>query len=283
MHYHPQTLILNNLEFDHADIFADLAAIETQFHHLVRTIPANGLIVSNAVDENLARVLARGCWTPTEGFAVVAESAHGWRCDNVKSNGGFDVYLDGKLAGIVGRFALNGDHNRSNALAALAAARHAGVPLAVGLSALESFAGIKRRMEIRGVAGGVSVIDDFAHHPTAIRVTLAGLRQTVGSARILAVLEPRSNTMKLGTMKAQLPGSLKDADLVFCYSNNLGWDAAAVLAPLGATAQCYDDLNQLIDAVTKQAGAGDQILVMSNGGFGGIHQKLLTALAASGG
>ena len=282
VHYRPRTLILNNLEFDHADIFADLAAIETQFHHLVRTIPANGLIVSNAADENLARVLARGCWTLTEGFAVAA-SEHGWRCDNVKSNGGFDVYLDGKLAGIVGRFALNGDHNRSNALAALAAARHAGVPLAVGLSALETFAGIKRRMEIRGVVGGVSVIDDFAHHPTAIRVTLAGLRQTVGGARILAVLEPRSNTMKLGTMKAQLPGSLKDADLVFCYSNNLGWDAAAVLAPLGATTQCYDDLNQLIDAVTKQAGAGDQILVMSNGGFGGIHQKLLTALAARGG
>ena len=282
VHYHPQTMVLNNLEFDHADIFADLAAIETQFHHLVRTIPANGLIVSNAADENIARVLARGCWTPTEGFDVAPASEHGWRCDNVKSNGGFDVYLDGKLAGVVGRFVLNGDHNRSNALAALVAARHAGVPLAVGLSALESFAGIKRRMEIRGVVGGVSVIDDFAHHPTAIRLTLAGLRQTVGSARILAVLEPRSNTMKLGTMKVQLPGSLKDADLVFCYSNNLGWDAAAALEPLGETASCHDDLVQLVDAVSAQARAGDQILVMSNGGFGGIHQKLLKALAARG-
>jgi UDP-N-acetylmuramate: L-alanyl-gamma-D-glutamyl-meso-diaminopimelate ligase len=272
---------LNNLEFDHADIFADLAAIETQFHHLVRTIPANGLIVANAADLNLEAVLRRGCWTPIERFDTPIESASGWRSENVNTNGGFDVRLDGKLVGSVGQFALSGDHNRANALAALSAARHAGVPVAVGLSALTTFSGIKRRMEIRGVVRGVTVIDDFAHHPTAIRLTLAGLRQVVGKSRILAVLEPRSNTMKLGTMKSQLPESLQDADLVFCFTNNLGWNAVEALSPIADKTQCYDDLDQLVVAVCAQAGAGDQILVMSNGGFGGVHQRLLAALSTS--
>lgn len=279
VHYHPRTAILNNLEFDHADIFADLAAIETQFHHLVRTVPASGLIVSNAADANLPRVLSRGCWTPIEAFEAAVGAEKGWRTQSGTVAGSFEVILDGASVGIVSKFALSGDHNRANALAALIAARHAGVPLPVGIKALESFAGIKRRMEVRGVVRGVTVIDDFAHHPTAIRLTIAGLRQKIGKARILAVLEPRSNTMKLGTMKAQLPCSLKEADLVFCYAENLGWNAAEALGPLGEIARCFEQLGELVAAVTSQAHAGDYILVMSNGGFGGVHQKLLAAMA----
>jgi UDP-N-acetylmuramate: L-alanyl-gamma-D-glutamyl-meso-diaminopimelate ligase len=275
VHYQPRTAILNNLEFDHADIFGDLASIETQFHHLVRTLPGNGLIVANAQEESLRRVLARGCWTPVEWF----NGAEGWEAGESDAAGGFEVSLTGKPQGRVNRFDLAGAHNRANALAALAAARHAGVPVAVGLKALESFSGIKRRLEIRGEARGVTVIDDFAHHPTAIRVTLEGLRQKLGPARILAVLEPRSNTMKLGVMNEQLPGSLLEADAVFCYANKLGWDAALALAPLGQRARVFDDLDDLVAAVAAAARSGDQVLVMSNGGFGGVHDKLLAALA----
>jgi UDP-N-acetylmuramate: L-alanyl-gamma-D-glutamyl-meso-diaminopimelate ligase len=276
VHYHPRTTVLNNLEFDHADIFADLAAIETQFHHFVRTLPGNGLVVANAAEPALDRVLARGCWTPVEAFNGPA----GWQAGPVNSGGGFEVTLHGAHVGRVEHFNLPGDHNRANALAALAAARHAGVPAAVGLRALETFEGVRRRLEIRGTVRGITVIDDFAHHPTAIRVTLEGLRQRVGAARILAVLEPRSNTMKLGTMKAQLPGSLAEADVVFCYANQLGWDPADALASLGARARTFGDLDALVGAIIGGARAGDQILVMSNGGFGGIHQKLLDGLAA---
>jgi UDP-N-acetylmuramate: L-alanyl-gamma-D-glutamyl-meso-diaminopimelate ligase len=193
--------------------------------------------------------------------------------------GGFEVSLCGKNQGRVARFDLAGAHNRANALAALAAARHAGVPVAIGIKALESFSGIKRRLEVRGKVRGVTVIDDFAHHPTAIRVTIEGLRQRICDARILAVLEPRSNTMKLGAMKAQLPASLKDADATYCYAANLGWDAATALAPLGDKARCFDDLERLVAAVAGDARDGDQVLIMSNGGFGGVHQKLLKALA----
>ncbi len=275
VHYHPRTVILNNLEFDHADIFADLAAIETQFHHLVRTLPSNGLVVANGGEVALERVLTRGCWTPVERFNV----ASGWQAGPVGADGGFDVSLAGRGLGRVASFALAGDHNRANALAALAAARHAGVPVEVGLRALETFHGVKRRLEVRGTVRGVTVIDDFAHHPTAIRVTVDGLRQRVGPARILAVLEPRSNTMKLGTMKAALPEALMDADAVFCYAANLGWDAAEALALLGAKAGVFDDLDALVAAVVAMAREGDQVLVMSNGGFGGIHDKLLAALA----
>ncbi|MDZ4253674.1 MAG: UDP-N-acetylmuramate:L-alanyl-gamma-D-glutamyl-meso-diaminopimelate ligase [Sulfuritalea sp.] len=275
VHYRPRTAVLNNLEFDHADIFTDLAAIETQFHHLVRTLPGNGLIVANAAEPALDRVLERGCWTPVEVF----NGAAGWQAIAVNDDGGFEVSLRGERVGRVEHFALPGDHNRANALAALAAARHAGVPVAVGLRALESFKGVRRRLEMRGSVRGVTVIDDFAHHPTAIRVTLEGLRQRVGAARILAVLEPRSNTMKLGTMKAQLPASLSGAEATYCYVRNLGWDAAEALAPLGAKARVFDDLEQLVVAVAADAKAGDQVLVMSNGGFGGVHEKLLAALA----
>jgi UDP-N-acetylmuramate: L-alanyl-gamma-D-glutamyl-meso-diaminopimelate ligase len=276
VHYHPRTTVLNNLEFDHADIFADLAAIETQFHHLVRTLPGNGLVVANAAEPSLDRVLARGCWTPVEVFNGPA----GWQAASVNAAGGFAVTLASKRVGHVEHFDLPGDHNRANALAALAAARHAGVPVAVGLRALETFRGVRRRLEIRGIVRGITVIDDFAHHPTAIRVTLEGLRQRVGTARILAVLEPRSNTMKLGTMKAQLPDSLADADAVFCYANQLGWEPADALAPLGAKARTFGNMDVLLGAIIEVARAGDQILVMSNGGFGGIHQKLLDGLAA---
>lgn len=275
VHYRPRTVILNNLEFDHADIFADLAAIETQFHHLVRTVPGNGLIVANREEASLARVLARGCWTPVEWF----NDTEGWHAGEAGADSGFEVFLAEKLQGRVPAFVLPGKHNRANALAALAGARHTGVPVDVGLQALATFQGIKRRLEVRGIVRGVTVIDDFAHHPTAIRVTLEGLRQRVGSARILAVLEPRSNTMKLGVMAKQLPSSLADADQVFCYTNRLGWDAVAVLSPLGDKFICHEDIGQLALSVSQSAKEGDFILVMSNGGFSGIHEKLLQLLS----
>ena len=278
VHYRPQTAILNNLEFDHADIFTDLAAIETQFHHFVRTLPGNGLIVANAAADALNRALARGCWTPLERFDV----ADGWQAGEADAEGGFDVAFARRTLGRVRSFALAGAHNRSNAVAALVAARHAGVPVDVGMRALESFVGVRRRLELRGTVRGVSVIDDFAHHPTAIRVTLDGLHRQMrarGEAgRILAVLEPRSNTMKLGTMKAQLPDALELADKVWCYAKGLGWNPADALAPLGAKAKTLDDLDALVNRITEEARPGDRILVMSNGGFGGIHERLLAAL-----
>ncbi|BEV71978.1 MULTISPECIES: UDP-N-acetylmuramate:L-alanyl-gamma-D-glutamyl-meso-diaminopimelate ligase [unclassified Paludibacterium] len=276
VHYRPRTAILNNLEYDHADIFADLAAIETQFHHLVRTIPGQGRIVVNGREDSLQRVLDRGCWTPVEWFG---KAASGWQIDAADDNGHFDVLLDGEKQGRV-CWTLLGEHNQLNALAAMAAARHVGVAVPVAIEALTRFQNVKRRMEIRGVAREVTVYDDFAHHPTAIATTLEGLRRKVGKARILAVLEPRSNTMKLGTMKAQLPGALTDADLVFCSAVNLGWDPAEALAPLGARACTYDDFQQLLAAVLNEARPGDHVLVMSNGGFNGIHQKLLDGLNA---
>ena len=270
VHYHPRTMILNNLEFDHADIFPNLAAIETQFHHLVRTIPGNGLVVSNSREAALSRVLQRGCWTPVEHFVSDA----GWQIDADNH-----VILRGEIQGTLS-WDLLGEHNRHNALAALAAARHVGVPTAQGLVALSKFKNVKRRMEVLGVVNGITVYDDFAHHPTAIATTLSGLRHKVGRSRILAVLEPRSNTMKLGVMKAALPDSLKDADLVFCYAGNLGWDAGGALTALGNKAMVEDDLDLLIDKITAAVQPGDHILVMSNGGFGGIHQRLLKNIRA---
>ncbi len=274
VHYGPRTAILNNLEFDHADIFADLHAIETQFHHLVRTVPQQGLVVANGKEESLRRVIDRGCWTPVEHFG----SSDGWQGGEADTEGSFDVIQNGKVLGRV-QWELLGEHNRMNALAALAAARHVGVSVEVSIEALGLFQNVKRRMELRGVEQNISVYDDFAHHPTAIATTVAGLRAKVGKARILAVLEPRSNTMKLGVMKKALPGSLIDADRVFCYGANLGWDASEALAPMGDKACSFDDMDKLIAAIVAEAKNGDQILVMSNGGFGGIHQKLLTQLA----
>ena len=273
VHYRPRTAVLNNLEFDHADIFPDLEAIETQFHHLVRTLPRNGLVVANGAEDSLKRVLARGAWTPVEWFNG-ADGGWSGREDGDDYVIAVDGVEQGRLA-----WDLTGEHNRHNALAAVAAARHAGVPARMAIEALSRFQNVKRRMEVRGVARGVTVYDDFAHHPTAIATTVAGLRRRVGTARILAVLEPRSNTMKLGVMKDRLPGSLVDADKVFCYGANLGWDAAGVLAPLGDKAVTFDDLPSLVAAICAESREGDHVLVMSNGGFGGIHAKLLQNLS----
>ncbi len=274
VHYRPRTAILNNLEFDHADIFADLAAIQTQFHHLVRTIPSDGLIVANGTENSLKETLDKGCWTPVEPFG----SADGWQVADVAADGSFSVLLAGKNVGRV-EWPLLGAHNRMNALAVIAAARHAGVDIQTACQALGEFKNVKRRMEIKGVANGITVYDDFAHHPTAIATTVAGLRQKVGSARILAVFEPRSNTMKLGAVKAALPGSLAEADKVFCYSGGVDWDTAEALAPLGEKLHTGGDFDAFVAQIAAEAQSGDHILVMSNGGFGGIHDKLLAALA----
>jgi UDP-N-acetylmuramate: L-alanyl-gamma-D-glutamyl-meso-diaminopimelate ligase len=275
VHYHPRTAVLNNLEFDHADIFDDLAAIEKQFHHLVRTVPQAGLVVSNGLEDSLQRVIAKGCWTPVEQFGSDSD----WQAANPQSNGSFDVLFAGERQGHVA-WDLLGEHNRMNALASIAAARHVGVSVKVAIEALSQFKNVKRRMEIRGEVHGVTVYDDFAHHPTAITTTVAGLRSKVGKARILAVLEPRSNTMKLGVMKNALPASLSEADLVFCYGADLGWDASAALAPIQHKAQVYDDLVSMVSAIVAAASSGDSVLVMSNGGFGGVHQKILDALTS---
>jgi UDP-N-acetylmuramate: L-alanyl-gamma-D-glutamyl-meso-diaminopimelate ligase len=284
VHYFPRTAVLNNLEFDHADIFTDVAAIETQFHHLVRCVPASGRIVSNASDAALERVLARGCWTPVERF----DAPGGWAALDVAEGAthSFDVAFDSERFGRL-PLPMAGAHNRSNALAAIAAARHAGVAPALAIEALSRFQGVKRRLEVRGVRNGITVYDDFAHHPTAIAVTLDGLRRKVGAARILAVLEPRSNTMKLGAMKAQLPHSLREADQVFGFGaregkNALGWNLAESLAPLGDRAQAFDDIERLVAGVAAAARSGDHVLVMSNGGFGGVHGRLLDAFGAHG-
>ena len=239
---------MNNLEFDHADIFSDVAAIERQFHHFVRTVPRSGLLVSNGADAALARVLSQGCWTPLEHFGI----SDGWQADALDADTlSRKLSQDRSRAGYAG--ICMGEHNRSNALAAIAAARHAGVDPGAACAALERFDNVKRRMELRGMAAGVAVYDDFAHHPTAIAATLAGLRSKVGKARILAVLEPRSNTMKLGVMKDALPGSLAEADRVYCYSANLGWDPASALAPLGAKAVCHEDLDALVAAISADS------------------------------
>ncbi|WP_227817772.1 UDP-N-acetylmuramate:L-alanyl-gamma-D-glutamyl-meso-diaminopimelate ligase [Nitrogeniibacter aestuarii] len=273
VHYRPRTAILNNLEFDHADIFADLAAIETQFHHLVRIMPGQGRVIANANAPALDRVLERGCWSELERFA----GDSGWTA-TLDADGTGHFAFDGASVGSV-MMPMAGEHNLHNALAAIAAARHAGVPAAMSVEALSRFKGVKRRLEVRGTVGGVTVYDDFAHHPTAIALTIDGLRKREHDGRILAVLEPRSNTMKLGVMKAQLPDSLMAADAVFCYAGGVDWDVAGALNPLGAKLDVRSDLDALVSAIVAEARPGDHVLVMSNGGFGGIHQKLLDALA----
>jgi UDP-N-acetylmuramate: L-alanyl-gamma-D-glutamyl-meso-diaminopimelate ligase len=269
LHYRPRTAILNNLEFDHADIFADLTAIETQFHHLIRTLAASARLIVNANDAALERVLARGCWSELERFG-----GGRWQ---VGTEPPYAVSCDGRAIGEL-QLALPGAHNRMNALAAVAAAHHVGVDPATALEAIGRFGGVKRRLEVRGTVAGVTVIDDFAHHPTAIRETIAGLRSQVGITRILAVLEPRSNTMKQGAVKAQLAASLAGADRVYCYTGGVSWDVAEALSPLGARSATYPELAALIDALLGEVRAGDQVLVMSNGGFGGIHEALLQRL-----
>jgi UDP-N-acetylmuramate: L-alanyl-gamma-D-glutamyl-meso-diaminopimelate ligase len=277
VHYRPRTLVMNNLEFDHADIFDDLEAIKRQFHQLVRTVPGNGLIISPLNDGNLHDVLDMGCWTPLEYVDLDFEAS--WRAVNGLPDGSaFDVVCDSENVGRV-EWSLTGQHNVGNALAALAAARHAGVPPPIGVAALAEFRNVKRRMELRGEVRGVRVYDDFAHHPTAISTTLDGLRQHVGEQRILAVLEPRSNTMRMGVHAALLADSLGLADEVWVYApDSLGWDAVAVLRSLGARLHVHDSTQAIIDEVSGAAVPGDQVLVMSNGGFEGIHQRLLDAL-----
>ncbi len=281
LHYRAKTAIINNIEFDHADIFVDLAAIETQFHHFVRIVPGSGCIVipaaDSAADTAVERVIRKGCWTPLQTFGPGGD----WSCGEPGASG-FEIRHQGKALGSL-RWSLMGEHNRNNALAAIAAAQHAGVAPAQAIEALSRFQNVRRRMELRGTVAGVAVYDDFAHHPTAIATTIAGLRAQLGaqSGRILAVLEPRSNTMKLGAMKERLADSLGGADSVFCYTGGLGWDVAQALAPLAAKLQCHDDLHSLVAAVLAEARPGDQVLLMSNGAFGGIHEKLLAALATA--
>ena len=283
VHYHPNTLILNNLEYDHADIFPDIDAIKTQFHHLMRTLPSEGLAISNADEANIKDVLAQGCWTPVESFSTKSNQENnqssGWTANYINPDGSqFEVLFNNEIQGVV-NWSLLGEHNVGNALAAIAAARHAGVPVKHAIAALSEFKGIKRRMELRGEANGVSVYDDFAHHPTAIETTLKGLRKHVGEQKIIAILEPRSNTMRLGVHKAALASSLEIADQVILYQpKGIDWDMHSVLESMGEKATLYDDIDQLVSFATQNTQKGDQLLVMSNGGFSGIHDKLLTAL-----
>jgi len=276
VHYGARTAIMNNLEFDHADIFDDLASIERQFHHFVRTVPRSGLLVVNGLDEALKRVLAKGTWTPVEAFGV----STGWEAGAPAVDGSFEVRLAGQSQGRL-KWRMLGAYNRMNALAAIAAARHVGVAPAQAMEALGRFSGVRRRLQLSGQSGGVTVYDDFAHHPTAIEVTLQGLRERVGQGRILAVLEPRSNTMKRGVMKDALPASLAAADRIYVYNAGLGWDAASVFAPLAGRARCLNDLDALVRAVVADARPGDSVLIMSNGGFGAIHTKLLECLQSA--
>jgi UDP-N-acetylmuramate: L-alanyl-gamma-D-glutamyl-meso-diaminopimelate ligase len=281
VHYLPRTLILNNLEFDHADIFDNLAMIQRQFYHLVRIVPGSGLIIHPQGEAALDQVLAMGCWTPREAVGAGGD----WSATLLAPDGSrFRVHHQGRDRGEV-NWSQTGHHNVANALAVLAAARHAGVPLALGLEALDRFQGVKRRMELRGVARGIPVYDDFAHHPTAIATTLEGLRRHAEAGgvggRILAVLEPRSNTMRLGVHNATLAASLETADQVFVFAPpDLGWDAGSVFAPLGARAAIYSRIEDIVAAIAHQGRTGDQVLVMSNGGFQGIHERLLAALDA---
>jgi UDP-N-acetylmuramate: L-alanyl-gamma-D-glutamyl-meso-diaminopimelate ligase len=281
VHYRPMTAILNNLEFDHADIFPDLAAIETQFHHLVRTVPRSGRLVVNASQASLGRVIERGCWSER----VMFDAPQGWHEGDVVESSdatSFDVMRGAERLGRC-RLPLSGRHNRSNAIAAIAAAEHVGVAPALAIDVLGRFGGVRRRLEVRGEAGGVTVIDDFAHHPSAIQTTVEGLRARLAPGeRILAVVEPRSNTMKLGAMKALLPGSLAGAERTYCYDGGLGWEAAEALSPLGERASVHHSIDALVAAVAADARPGDRVLVMSNGGFGGVHAKLLDALARRG-
>jgi UDP-N-acetylmuramate: L-alanyl-gamma-D-glutamyl-meso-diaminopimelate ligase len=281
VHYRPHTLVLNNLEFDHADIFPDLAAIKRQFHHLVRTVPGNGLIIENADDANLAEVLAMGCWTSREAVSLGGREA-AWQLHRQSSDGSrFDVLLDGSLAGTVNWHQI-GEHNMHNALSAIAAARHAGVPVSVAIEALAKFQGVKRRMEVRGRINGVTVYDDFAHHPTAIATTLQGLRNQVGSARILLVLEPRSNTMRMGVHSGTLAASMQGADFIWLYEpGEMNWSLEAVAAEIAVPAKISDGVESIIEEVVRESRPGDHIVIMSNGGFGGIHGKLLSRLEKS--
>jgi UDP-N-acetylmuramate: L-alanyl-gamma-D-glutamyl-meso-diaminopimelate ligase len=277
IHYHPRTLIMNNLEFDHADIFDDLEQIQKQFHFLVRTVPSSGLIITPLIDGNVQHVLDMGCWTGLEHFDV--ESSAQWHAELVNADGSeFKLVLGGQVQGTV-KWDLIGHHNVSNALAAIAAARHAGVPVKAAIEALAEFVNVKRRMELRGEARGVKVYDDFAHHPTAILTTMQGLRDRVGGERIIAVLEPRSNTMKMGFHARELPESLAAADAVFVLEpQGISWDVTAMFSSMHEKAKVFSSTADIIDSICEIAKADDHVLIMSNGGFENIHQRLLEQL-----
>jgi len=279
VHYRPRTAILNNLEYDHADIFPDLAAIERQFHHLVRTVPGRGRLVVNGQDANLDRVIRTGCWSEMVPF----DHKSGWRAEDRPNagNGAFEVYLRGESVGVT-TTPMAGRHNRSNTLAAMAAAQHVGVAPSVAMKALRAFKGIKRRLERLGEVRGVTVIDDFAHHPTAVDVTIDALRGQKQYQRILAVLEPRSNTMKLGANKADLAAALGKADICFVYAPpSLDWDITDALEPIVNKLRVHYSHDSLAHAVAAEAKTGDAVLVMSNGDFGGVHRKVLAELSTT--
>jgi UDP-N-acetylmuramate: L-alanyl-gamma-D-glutamyl-meso-diaminopimelate ligase len=281
VHYRPRTAVLNNLEFDHADIYPDVAAIQRQFHHLVRTVPGSGQIVWNAADERLRETLAMGCWTPLEGFARAGAPDARWSARAVSGAPDFSRFVlleGGEPQGTV-EWSLLGAHNVDNALAAVAAARHAGIPVAEAIEALGEFRGVARRMQLRGEVEGIRVYDDFAHHPTAIAATLDGLRGRVGAQRIVAVLEPRSNTMRMGVHRAALAPSLAAADEVWLYAPpDLGWDIGEVTRLLGGRGRSAALIGELATSLAKSLRPGDNVLIMSNGGFGGLHGKLIAAL-----
>jgi UDP-N-acetylmuramate: L-alanyl-gamma-D-glutamyl-meso-diaminopimelate ligase len=281
VHYRPRTVVLNNLEFDHADIYPDIASIQRQFHHLVRTVPGSGRIVWNAADPLLRETLQMGCWTPLEGFARTAQPGALWTGQGSSDFSTFEVIEGERLRGTV-EWPLIGAHNMENALAAIAAARHAGVDVPRSIEALAQFKGIARRMQLRGEVRGVRVYDDFAHHPTAIATTIDGLRKRIGNARLIAVLEPRSHTMRMGVHQQTLAPSLAGADQVWLYAPaDLGWDISSVAGSLGARGHVSGEVDALARELAAAARPGDHVLVMSNGGFGGLHGKLLTALAGA--
>jgi UDP-N-acetylmuramate: L-alanyl-gamma-D-glutamyl-meso-diaminopimelate ligase len=291
VHYRPRTLVLNNLEDAHADIFPDIQAIERQFHHLLRTVPPSGRLIVKADDRHLASVLAQGCWSEVEHFAELpmGEALAGtkkmppaWLIQAQVADGSrFRVFHGGVVQGDV-QWGLIGSHNLQNALSAIAAAHHVGVPVATALEALSAFRNVKRRLEVRGVSAGVTVYDDFAHHPTAIATTLEALRAHVGNARIHAVLEPGSNTMRMGVHRDTLGPSLVLADRVYLLRPaELGWNLDRVTRPLEGRARAYESVEAIVEALAGEVRTGDHVLVMSNGGFGNIHQRLLERLAAA--
>ncbi|MBT4329395.1 MAG: UDP-N-acetylmuramate:L-alanyl-gamma-D-glutamyl-meso-diaminopimelate ligase [Gammaproteobacteria bacterium] len=281
VHYRPRTLVMNNLEFDHADIFDDLAAIQRQFHHLVRTVPGNGLIIHPTAETAIEQTLEMGCWTPTETLASDGDGAGDWDAtETAAAWSQFEVKVGGRLMGEV-KWDLSGWHNRSNALAAIAAARHAGVPAHHAIDALSAFKNVRRRMELRGRVNDITVYDDFAHHPTAIRLTLQGLRDKVGAARILAIMEPRSNTMRMGIHQQTLAASFEAADRVLLLECDLDWDLQAAMKSASVDTALLSSVELIVEAAVAWSQSGDHLLVMSNGGFGGIHQKLLERLAES--
>lgn len=275
LHYHPKTLIINNLEFDHADIFPDLDAIKLQFQYLLRTVPGNGLVLHHAPDENISEVLSRGCWTPAVGFGSKSSS---WRAELIVADGSaFSVMHHGKSVGEV-RWALLGKHNVDNALAAIAAAHHAGVAPETAVEALAGFKNVKRRLEVKGSVKDIVVYDDFAHHPTAIATTLSGLRAKIGKSRLIAVLEFGSYTMRSGVHKERMEEALRDADIVLCKSTEQDWGLSGILTKFKQPTALYQDVDHLVAALVPQLHAGDHVVIMSNAGFGGIHDKLLATL-----